>query len=64
MKQYQVKGLENSRHPGQDVLEFLRGSNTKLTVYNFCKKLKEDSMKRFDIVTVLEDHLSIEKESK
>ena len=64
MEEYQVKGLENSHHAGQDVMEFLQGSNTNLTVYIFCKKLKEDSMKRLDIVTVLEDHLSIEKESK
>ena len=63
MKEQEVRGLENSRQPGQDVLEFLRGSNTNLTVYSFCKKLKEDNMKRFDIVRVLEDHLSIEKES-
>lgn len=64
MKEYEVRSLENSRQPGQDVLEFLRGSNTDLTVYSFCKKLKEDNMKRFDIVKVLENHLSIEKESK
>ena len=64
MKEYQVRGLENSNQPGQDVMEFLRGSNTNLTVYSFCKKLKEDKIKRFDIVRVLENHLSIEKESK
>ena len=64
MKDYEVKGLENSRQPGQDVLEFLQGTNPELTVYHFCKKLKEDNMKRFDIVRVLENHLSIEKESK
>ena len=64
MKEYQVRGLENSRQPGQDVMEFLRGSNTNLTVYSFCKKFKEDNMKRFDIVRILEDHLSIEKERK
>ena len=64
MKEYQVRGLENSSQPGQDVMEFLRGSNTNLTVYSFCKKLKGDNMKRFDIVRVLENHLSIEKESE
>ena len=64
MKEYQVRGLENSSQPGQDVMEFLQGSNTNLTAYSFCKKLKEDNMKRFDIVRVLENHLSIEKESK
>ena len=60
MEEHLVRGLKNSRQPGQDVMEFLRGSNTNLTVYSFCKKLKEDKMKRFDIVGVLEDHLSIE----
>ena len=64
MKEYEVKGLKNSPQPGQDVLEFLQGSNTELTVYSFCKKLKEDNMKRFDIVKVLENHLSIEEEGK
>ena len=64
MQEHEVRGLENSRQPGQDVMEFLRGSKTNLTVYSFCKKLKEDNMKRFDIVGVLENHLSIEKESK
>lgn len=61
MKEHQVRGLANSPQPGHAVLEFLRGSKPDLTVYSFCKILKEDNMKRFDIVRVLEDHLSIEK---
>ena len=60
MKKHQVRSLKNSNQPGQDVMEFLHGSKPDLTVYSFCKTLKEDNMKRFDIVRVLEDHLSIE----
>ena len=50
------------QQPGQEVLEYISASQPDLTVYSFCKKLKEDNMKRFDIVKILEGHLSIEKE--
>jgi len=62
MKEHEVRGLVNSRQPGQDVMEFLGGFIPDLTVYSFCKTLKEDTMKRFDIVRVLKDDLSIKKE--
>jgi len=64
MEEHLVRGLANLRQSGNAVLEFLRGSKPDLTVYSFCKTLKEDNMNRCDIVMVLEDHLSIEKESK
>ena len=64
VNEHDIRALDNSRQPGKDVLDFLLGSNPNLTVYSFCKKLKEDHLKRFDIVRILEGHLSIEKESK
>lgn len=63
MEKHQIRGLENARQPGQEVMEFLLGSNPDLTVYSFCKRLKEDNMNRLDIVKLLEGHLSIKKES-
>lgn len=64
MKKHEIKGLENSGRPGQEVMEFLHGSKPDLTVYSFCKMLKGDNMKRFDIVNILEDHLSIQIEHR
>lgn len=64
MKKHEVRGLKNLDRPGQEVMEFLDGSKPDLTVYSFCKMLKGDNMKRFDIVKVLEDHLLIEIEHR
>lgn len=40
-------------------MEFLMGSKPDLTVYSFCKVLKDDKIERFDIVKLLEDHFLI-----
>lgn len=64
MEEHKIRGLENNQQPGQEVMEFLGGSKPDLTVYSFCKALKEDKMKRLDIVKVLENHFTIKKESK
>ncbi|KAL9971593.1 hypothetical protein ACROYT_G017773 [Oculina patagonica] len=63
MEDHLIGGLANVRQPGREVMEFLRASKPDLTVYSFCKTLKEKDMKRFDIVKVLEGYLSIKKES-
>ncbi|KAL9971600.1 hypothetical protein ACROYT_G017784 [Oculina patagonica] len=63
MEEHKITGLDIKIDPGRWFLEFLLATNPDLTVYSFCKKLKEDNMKRFDIVKVLEGHLSIKKES-
>lgn len=63
MEEHKIRGLANTLEPGREVMEFLLASKPDLTVYSFCKKLKEENMKRFDIVKVLEGHLSIKKES-
>lgn len=57
MKEDKITSLDNSKEPGKDVMEFLSGSKPNLTVYNFCKVLKEDNIERFDIAKLLEDHL-------
>ena len=59
MKEDKIGALDNSKEPGNDVMEYLMGSKPDLTVYSFCKILKEDKIERFDIVKLLEDHLLI-----
>ncbi|KAL9971592.1 hypothetical protein ACROYT_G017772 [Oculina patagonica] len=59
MKEDKIGALDNSREPGKDVMEFLMGSKPDLTVYSFCKVMKEDKIERFDIAKLLEDHLLI-----
>lgn len=64
LEPYRIDQLRNSKEPGKFVLEFLTGSKPNLTVYDFCKVLKEDNIKRFDIVKVLEDHLLVREGSE
>ena len=52
-----LSSLERCKNPGEGVLEFRFSSNPNLTVYDFCKKLKEKRIRRLDIVAVLEDYL-------
>lgn len=63
MTQVQIGALENSREPGNDVLEFIVMSKPDLTVYSFCKTLKGDKFKRCDIVGKLEDHFLVQDET-
>lgn len=63
MQDNRIAALDNSKEPGKDVLEFLMGTKPNLTVYSFCKVLKEDILSRFDIAKLLEDHLLIRKDS-
>jgi len=59
MKDRQIEALDNSKEPGKDLMEFLLGSKPNLTVYSFCKTLKEDKIERCDIVKFLESHFLI-----
>ena len=63
MTSYQIGALENSKEPGNDVLEFLMASKPDLTVYSFCQTLKGKEFKRFDIVRRLEDHFLFREEA-
>ena len=63
MDRLKIKFLENDFEPGKVTLEYLESTHPDLTVYEFCKALKEDSVKRLDIVIELLGHLSVPNES-
>lgn len=63
MKKQQIVALDSYKEPGKDVMAFLEGSQPDLTVYSFCKALKEDKIGRFDIVKILENHFLISEGS-
>ena len=65
MDQHKIKNLENDPEleAGKKTLEYLRSSNPDLTVYHFCKALKEDGVRRLDIVKELHGHLSVPNSS-
>ena len=63
MDHVKIKNLENDPEAGKNTLEYLRSSNPDLTVYDFCKALKEHSVKRLDIVRELMGHLSVPSSS-
>lgn len=64
MEDHKIGALSNSKEPGKDVIEFLMGSKPNLTVYDFCKFLKEDEMRRLDVVKILEDHFLVREGSE
>lgn len=49
--------LDRSEASGEDVLDFLRASHPDLNVYDFCKVLKREDVRRLDIVKELVDYL-------
>ena len=55
----EIKYLENDLEAGKNTLECLLASNPDLTVYDFCKSLKEHNISRLDIVSELQGHLSV-----
>ena len=58
--QYKMKGidrLERCKNPGEAVLDFLKSTQPDLTVYHFCKVLKDENIRRLDIVNKLLDYL-------
>ena len=55
---YKLRLMANSGEPGTNVLEYLATREPELTVYDFCKTLK-DSFKRLDIVAKLENHFLV-----
>ena len=58
---YEMKDIhlldQLSKHPGEDVLEYLESSKPDLNVYDFCKLLKGENIRRLDIVNKLVDYL-------
>ena len=61
MKRYKIDNLANAApdERGRAVLEFLQTSMPDLTVFDFCKTLKAETFKRFDIVKKLKDHFLV-----
>lgn len=55
MPDIDIDSLEGPHEGGKGVIEYLKTHDPELTVYEFCKTLKE--MKRNDIVIILSDHL-------
>ena len=64
MEDHKIGALSNSKEPGKDVMEFLMGSKPNLTVYDFCKFLKGNEMRRLDVVKILEDHFLVREGSE
>lgn len=59
LERYKIDVLGNSKEPGKSVMEFATGTRPNLTVYDFCKVLKEKPIKRLDVVNILEDHFLV-----
>ena len=62
MNRFMINELANAApsERGRGVLAFLQTSQPSMTVYEFCRTLKEESFKRFDIVKELENHFLVE----
>ena len=58
MEAYKIDTLANEAPDkrARVVLEYLQTSRPNLTVFGFCRTLKEEAFKRFDIVKELENH--------
>ncbi len=63
MDQLNIKSLQDDQEAGRKTMEYLDSHNPYLTVYDFCKALKEYSIRRLDIVKELLGHLSVSSSS-
>lgn len=54
-----IESLETNQDAGKTVISYLKATNPDLTVYEFCKTLKERNIRRFDIVKELLSQLSV-----
>lgn len=59
MEEFHIDYLDGNPEAGKATMTYLRATNPDLTVYEFCKTLKEHDMRRLDIVSVLLDHLTV-----
>ena len=59
MEEFHIEYLEGNPEAGKLTMSYLRATDPELTVYEFCKTLKEYNMKRLDIVKELLDHLTV-----
>ena len=58
MDQVHIDDLRNDPEAGSKTLGFLGSAVPELTVYDFCKTLKERHIRRLDIVQELQNHFS------
>lgn len=58
MNHLDIDALGNDPEAGSKTLGFLESAVPGLTVYDFCKTLKEHNIRRLDIVQELENHFS------
>lgn len=56
MKHLDIKALERDSEAGNKTLDFVATATPGLTVYEFCKTLKEHNIRRLDIVQELMNH--------
>ncbi|KAK2556096.1 hypothetical protein P5673_022116 [Acropora cervicornis] len=56
---YNINRLERWKNPGksQEIFCYLESSHPNLTVYHFCKELKDENVRRLDVVNKLVDYL-------
>jgi len=59
MDQFKMKFLENDPVAGEKTLDYLHAINPDLTVYDFCKTLKEHSIGHLYFLNELRGHLSV-----
>ena len=50
--------LEKEMRPGVETINYIKAEDPNLTVYNFCKTLKQCNIRRLDIVKSLKGYLS------
>ena len=62
MDDLDVRSMASCQDAGARVVDFLKAQNPELTVYDFCKTLKEPNIRRLDIVQELLSHLSLPME--
>ena len=58
MDQVHIDDLRNDPEAGSKTLGFLESAVPELTVYDFCKTLKEHHIRRLDIVQELQNYFS------
>lgn len=58
MERTNINLLEKEKLPGVATIEHIKTVAPDLTVYNFCKTLKQHNIRRLDIVQRLKGHLS------
>lgn len=56
-RMYNINRLERWKNPGAEVFCYLESTHPNLTVYHFCKELKDENIRRLDFVNKFVHHL-------